>query len=176
MAIINCPECGKEVSDTATCCVHCGYNLKKNSGLQKKKKYLIICGLAALAVAAILIFIVLNLNRGIVGTWEIDHYDLDGEIISTDDIGDYFGSEFGEMQKKFYVKFQKGGSFILSMPNYGEASEVYEGTYKVNDDVVRMEVDGDSVDMFVIKGNTLILGEQFGGYADGGLNVIFKKR
>lgn len=25
MALINCPECGKEVSDKATVCIHCGY-------------------------------------------------------------------------------------------------------------------------------------------------------
>ena len=29
MALINCPECGKEVSDSATTCPHCGYGLKK---------------------------------------------------------------------------------------------------------------------------------------------------
>lgn len=27
MALINCPECGKEVSDTAKKCIHCGYKL-----------------------------------------------------------------------------------------------------------------------------------------------------
>ena len=25
MALINCPECGKEVSDRASTCIHCGY-------------------------------------------------------------------------------------------------------------------------------------------------------
>lgn len=28
MAIIKCPECGKEVSDTCSVCIHCGYRLK----------------------------------------------------------------------------------------------------------------------------------------------------
>ena len=27
MALINCPECGKEISDKAKCCIHCGYPL-----------------------------------------------------------------------------------------------------------------------------------------------------
>lgn len=27
MALINCPECGKEISDKSTCCIHCGYPL-----------------------------------------------------------------------------------------------------------------------------------------------------
>lgn len=28
MALIKCPECGKEVSDKAEVCIHCGYPLK----------------------------------------------------------------------------------------------------------------------------------------------------
>lgn len=28
MALINCPECGKEISDTIKACPHCGYNLQ----------------------------------------------------------------------------------------------------------------------------------------------------
>ena len=28
MALIKCPECGKEFSDTATTCPHCGYSPK----------------------------------------------------------------------------------------------------------------------------------------------------
>ena len=29
MALINCPECGKEISDKAPACIHCGYPLDK---------------------------------------------------------------------------------------------------------------------------------------------------
>ncbi len=28
MALIKCPECGKEISDKSEICVHCGYPLK----------------------------------------------------------------------------------------------------------------------------------------------------
>ena len=31
MALINCPECGKEVSDAAKVCIHCGFPLEKNA-------------------------------------------------------------------------------------------------------------------------------------------------
>ena len=36
MALIKCPECGKEISDTAKSCPNCGYSLKvKNAKLLK---------------------------------------------------------------------------------------------------------------------------------------------
>lgn len=35
MALINCPECNKEISDTCDKCPHCGYVLKKTSSIQK---------------------------------------------------------------------------------------------------------------------------------------------
>lgn len=31
MALINCPECGKEISDKVKACPHCGYPLVENS-------------------------------------------------------------------------------------------------------------------------------------------------
>ncbi len=29
MALIKCPECGKEISDKSTVCIHCGYPLQE---------------------------------------------------------------------------------------------------------------------------------------------------
>ena len=29
MALINCPECNKEISDKSECCINCGYKLQK---------------------------------------------------------------------------------------------------------------------------------------------------
>ncbi len=31
MALIKCPECGKEISDTCDQCIHCGYKLKNET-------------------------------------------------------------------------------------------------------------------------------------------------
>lgn len=31
MALINCPECNKEISTEATACPNCGYNIKKQN-------------------------------------------------------------------------------------------------------------------------------------------------
>ena len=35
MALINCPECGNQISDKSTQCIHCGYPLKDPNGLYK---------------------------------------------------------------------------------------------------------------------------------------------
>lgn len=38
MALIKCPECGKEnVSDSAESCPDCGYNIKAHKEIVKKK-------------------------------------------------------------------------------------------------------------------------------------------
>lgn len=36
MALIKCPECGKEISDKAKCCIHCGYPLDEISSNEYK--------------------------------------------------------------------------------------------------------------------------------------------
>ena len=38
MAIIQCPECGRDVSDQAKNCVHCGYPLSKRKNVKEKNK------------------------------------------------------------------------------------------------------------------------------------------
>lgn len=38
MALIKCPECGKEISNKAKMCIHCGYPIDNKTN-QKEKKY-----------------------------------------------------------------------------------------------------------------------------------------
>lgn len=47
MALINCPECGKEVSDIARTCPHCGYNLALK---YQARKRLIVLFVGAIAL------------------------------------------------------------------------------------------------------------------------------
>lgn len=42
MALINCPECNKEISDTVNQCPNCGYTLKKKNKVNKKIILIII--------------------------------------------------------------------------------------------------------------------------------------
>lgn len=39
MALIKCPECGKDVSDTITSCIHCGFVLKKAEEKTKQSEH-----------------------------------------------------------------------------------------------------------------------------------------
>lgn len=39
MALIKCPECGKEISDTAKNCIHCGYALKEEDPKSQPSVY-----------------------------------------------------------------------------------------------------------------------------------------
>ena len=58
MALINCPECSREVSDTALACPHCGYQLKKpqvKAKPQPTKKKTGGCGTFLLAVVVVVI-------------------------------------------------------------------------------------------------------------------------
>lgn len=38
MALITCPECGREVSDTVNQCIHCGYILKRKARVESELK------------------------------------------------------------------------------------------------------------------------------------------
>ena len=55
MALMNCPECGKEISDQVNNCPHCGFpvNNKKDEGSNKKKKVIPV------VIAAIVLLLIL---------------------------------------------------------------------------------------------------------------------
>ena len=44
MALIKCPECGKEISDKATNCIYCGSILKKEENLDNTIQKCSECG------------------------------------------------------------------------------------------------------------------------------------
>ena len=55
MALIKCPECGKEISDEAKSCPNCGYRIRKSNVAKHKKisTYLILIGLALFVISMV---------------------------------------------------------------------------------------------------------------------------
>ncbi len=62
MALINCPECGKEVSDTAKKCPNCGYALKKSQIANPKVKKTLLIVICALAVIVASFFVIKSVS------------------------------------------------------------------------------------------------------------------
>lgn len=67
MALINCPECGKEISDTCESCIHCGYKLSNDSDPKvkqsgKKKISIIAILLIVIAIIGVIITSILIVN------------------------------------------------------------------------------------------------------------------
>lgn len=60
MAIISCPECGREISDTIKKCINCGYRIKGNTKKKSNKnKVLIIITIICLTLIVIVGFYML---------------------------------------------------------------------------------------------------------------------
>lgn len=58
MALINCPECKKEISDTARKCPHCGYAVKSVvKDISTNKKTILKMTIAAIAVIVLVLAI-----------------------------------------------------------------------------------------------------------------------
>lgn len=43
MSLIICPECGKQISDKTTTCIHCGCPIKKDENPHISKKFVYMC-------------------------------------------------------------------------------------------------------------------------------------
>lgn len=143
MAIVTCPECGKEISDKAPVCVYCGYKLvhrknnvvlaDKNERTYNRKKIIFVC----LAVAVIVLLLsfgwkcVMNSygsEESIVGVWET--------VISSDTGDITLRNEYGE-----------NGEFHSYTILYGIQIPGGDGTYIVKDGVISLDMSsGESTD------------------------------
>ena len=56
MALIKCPECGKEISDTTSKCIHCGYEFSKEKVDTSDKEIIILRRNRSISYAGSIIF------------------------------------------------------------------------------------------------------------------------
>lgn len=144
MALINCPECGKEISSQANNCPHCGYPIsertngiegkaflepleivqtdtsivsKQSKGRNPKLFVLLVC--VVIAMVAIVAYFLWPKGNPLVGTWETEKMES----------GIMFSCEFGE-----------GGDFKSAfIDEDGNAYDVIEARYSVSDGVIKVD-------------------------------------
>lgn len=80
MALVKCPECGLEISDTAKNCPHCGYEQKSIKILIAKSKGQYKKIVLSAAIVIILLFAVNVLARPNI---KMDDFDIDSSKIAT---------------------------------------------------------------------------------------------
>ncbi|MBQ3265218.1 MAG: zinc-ribbon domain-containing protein [Ruminococcus sp.] len=82
MALIKCPECGKEISNEAKACPHCGKPIPREKGklFYKSINFWIVMA-AVLLVAIMVIFFIVQYNKGVEKARQSDEYKELQEII-----------------------------------------------------------------------------------------------
>lgn len=90
MALIKCKECGKEISETAENCPHCGYRTAHGRSVSEAKGYLIQWGIAIAVILVGLAMFVSNLGEFMDLSDYFDYYE-------------YFSSEDKSVVWKFVI-------------------------------------------------------------------------
>lgn len=111
MALIKCPECGKEVSDKVNVCPHCGYEIKKQ---KRVKKLPIIVGIVVVFVILVLVGIkLLHTNSSSAG-----YYDNNKWGTSYDEIKNKYGEEISE-------SYLADGALAMYKQNFNGVGGIY---------------------------------------------------
>ena len=154
MALVQCPECGKEVSDTANNCPNCGYPIAQKevtdnpvsstiaSNAPKKKFPLkAIVGACLLIVLIVGVAFLTKGRNSVVGTWE-DSDTLNGYVI--------------------IFQFSEDGKFSSSIQVNGTTIPGGTGKYEIDGKNLNIYMDNGETtsEEFTLKGDTLTLGIQ----------------
>lgn len=121
MAMIQCPECGKEISNTAKACPNCGYPL------QKGKKQLSIKWIGIVAAVALLIFgsilFVLSNKLSDMEQKEVDY--VTAAISNIGEVNIQSGSKIAEAEKLYNELSKKCQHHVANYKELLEARETY---------------------------------------------------
>ena len=132
MAIIKCSDCGKEISDRAIACPHCGCPVDSKEitetvvSVPKKKKskgwiFAVATILIVVAVAAVLVFVVGG--SGVFDSMSEEYMIIDGETIALED----FAKDVEDNEIKFKTKYKGKKVTIVA-----RVKEIDGGTYQTN--------------------------------------------
>lgn len=139
MALINCPECGKEISDQVKNCPNCGYPLKKKKNISLPKikiRYIVI---PIILIIAVVIGIIIwknvfntPLNRAI-SAYKNDRYENYKEIKSDMnendrlEFGKYLGQQLDDILSDYLngkIDYDSANKIITKVNKYGDTISI----------------------------------------------------
>lgn len=135
MALIKCPECGRDVTNTNDICIHCGFPLekpRKMNWIKKHRKKVII----ASVVVALLVVVAFLFSKGklklphtIQNTELMKLIDYSSEKQIKAQLGDGYEHKYSDRLKSTYDKYS---DVEIDGKKYSNVEIVYEsdGTYK----------------------------------------------
>lgn len=122
MALIKCPECGKEISDTIDQCPHCGYRIKKKNRINRK---LFIVPIAIFIIGCVICVIKIFSNNGSTANQAIKILEADfGKKVNI--IAVYYNEE----QNGCIIEFASGGMSDIACVHLDDKSIGYESIYE----------------------------------------------
>lgn len=130
MALIKCPECGQEISDTVKKCHHCGMKIKKvkqKKKLSKKKKIILsiamILAFTAIGVGGYFLYqeVIVPMNKYDNAVKMIENGDYDNAIARFEQLGSYKDSP-KMIKEATYQKAKK----LVSKNEFDEALELFK--------------------------------------------------
>lgn len=139
MALIKCPECGKDISDTCENCIHCGYPIRKGKKINKKI-FFVVGGLAI--VVAIVIIGVSIINKVSPHTikntqlMKLMEYTSSSEI--KNDLGDDYEHKVWDTLDSTSDMYE---DIVIDGKEYAEVSISYQS----DGDYERIYLDSDSI-------------------------------
>ena len=157
MALIKCKKCGKEISDKATKCVHCGTKVSKINSKNKlekeekkvNKKVIIILCIFIITIVIGGIYYFLIKKTSIIGNWE--HTIL---------YKDSSNNQIDEQYSKLIFNDDNTFTYHSKIKSTGETND-WSGTYnKVNNNVYlnfKYEQENYTLTGYLRKDNTLCL-------------------
>lgn len=144
MALISCPECGKEISDSSAQCIHCGYSIKsiipdKDRTRQNKKAIFGTIAVTAVILGVAIFFFIKSIiipgyayNAAEKALFNED-YDVAAAQFSA--LGNYKDSK-ERSNECFYQK----GKGLMSIQNYSEAIEAFEDSNYFADASIHIDI------------------------------------
>ena len=139
MALIKCPECGKNISDTCKNCIHCGCPIRKGKKINKK----IVFGAWGLAiVVAIVIIGVSVINKVSPHTIKNTQLIKLMEYTSSSEIKKDLGDDY---EHKVWDTLDSTSDMYEDIVIDGKEYEKVEISYQSNGDFERIYLDSDSI-------------------------------